>query len=275
MRSKTLLVAVGAFGYGLFVGWAFTADHFEKKIKDKTENDVLRSKINNNEKAVPAVDDDDPDKIWEMDESFPYTPEQVKEYPGIDYRHPYEKDPKEEEAAVVTFASERDGSGEPDVVDEVATARAKANLKNIIEKYTSESTSVEQTVLHADGQSMPYDNTPPFVISRDIFAYDEDEGDNYDKLTVTYYPEHRILLDDGDELVDDVDMTIGWRSLAQFGGESGDPDVVFVRNRRMMTDFEVIREEEPLPLHIKYGMGKEEFQVNKAAGTLRLRDEDL
>jgi hypothetical protein len=73
-----------------------------------------------------------------------------------------------------------------------------------------------------------------------------------------------------------VGNTLGWKNLSQFGGESGDPDTVFIRNQRLETDFEVVRDDEsPLPLHIQYGMGKEEFKVNKAAGTLRLRDEDL
>jgi hypothetical protein len=83
------------------------------------------------------------------------------------------------------------------------------------------------------------------------------------------------LLDDDNDPVDDIAGMIGWRSLSNFGGESGDPDVVFVRNDRLLSDFEVVRDDESeLPLHVKYGMSEEEFKTNKAAGTLKLRRED-
>jgi hypothetical protein len=52
--------------------------------------------------------------------------------------------------------------------------------------------------------------------------------------------------------------------------------VVFIRNEAMLVDYEVIRETENRPpLHVLYGMEQDEFNANKAAGRLRLRDEDM
>lgn len=277
MRTKLILVAVGAFGYGVYVGWAFTADSFGKKMQDKEENtDILRDKLREKEQynfdtgIVPATSIDMDAVAREI-----WTPEQLRRIPGVDYRHPYEKNPNEENEVVVSFISDGHRSDENEEANEVEIEKARENLKGLIDKYTTEPDKVE-TFFHSQGRTLPYDNTPPFVISKEKYAWDEEEGDDYDKITLTYYPSHRILLDDGEELVEDIEMTIGWRSLANFGGESGSADVVFVRNRRMLTDFEVVKDDEsPLPLHIKYGMGRDEFEVNKAAGTLRLRDEDL
>ena len=151
----------------------------------------------------------------------------------------------------------------------------RSNLQAIIDQYTANPQDRDNFVEHSSASLEP-DYQPPFVISQEKFAYDEDEGDEYDKLTLTYYPDDRVLLDEDDEVIDDINYTVGWRNLSQFGTDTTDADVVFIRNRRMRTDFEVVRDaESPLPLHVKYGMGKEEFQVNNAAGTLKLRREDL
>ncbi len=92
---------------------------------------------------------------------------------------------------------------------------------------------------------------------------------------MTYFPAHRTLLDDGQEPIEDVNAYVGWKNLNRFGDESGDSDVVFIRNRALLTDFEVVREEDSdLPLHVKYGMTLPEFEVNKASGILKLRPED-
>jgi len=245
MHKKLILVAVGAFSYGVWVGWAITADRFDKKLKEKMENlDILRNKLREPEKnkAVPetyAIED--PDQ-WDLS------------------------------VEIDRINKENDASTRVEFVETEEATRNR--LQGIINNYVGEVDGIEPPVANM-GRVIQRDPTPPFVISREKYAWDEDEGDNYDKITITYYPEHRILLDDGQELIEDISGTVGWDSLRQFGGESGDPNVVFVRNRQLLTDFEVVMDDEALPLHIKYGMGREEFEVNKAAGTLRLRDEDL
>ena len=262
MSGKIVVAAVGAFGYGVYIGWAVTADSYEKKVEDKAENiNVLRSKLTRTESHI-------------AEKLNPFThpvdgPLEVIQIPNqipLDLDIEEEKPPEEEPA-------EEPVTNENEEVDEVETEIVRGHLQHLIDSYTSNQEEIDAFTHRAHNAiSM----LPPFVISQDKYAFDEDEGDDYDKITVTYYPQYRVILDDGDELMEDVDNIIGWRSLNQFGGESGHPDVVFVRNRRLRTDFEVVKEEdEPLPLHIKYGMGRDEFEVNKAAGVLRLRDEDL
>lgn len=227
------LISIGIFGYGVLVGWAFTADHADQKAKEKedeVENLKLRLDLLRNQIVVLEKQHDDTD----------------------------EEDTDEEEP-----------------VDEAKTEEIRTNLQSLISQYTSEPDNADAFVNVALDNVM--DPTPPFVISKEKYAWDEEEGDQYAKITLTYYPKFRMLLDDDQDLIPDKDIPsmVGWKNLRQFGGESGDPDVVFIRNRRLMTDFEVVKDDEnDIPAHVKYGMGREEFETNKAAGIIKLRPED-
>ena len=75
----------------------------------------------------------------------------------------------------------------------------------------------------------------PYVISSDSFG----TFDGYDTVTLTYYSDG-ILAELDDEIVDDISDTIGLESLNHFG--EFEDDVVFVRNNRLSTDFEVVKD---------------------------------
>lgn len=76
----------------------------------------------------------------------------------------------------------------------------------------------------------------PYVISPDEFG----EGDEYDIISLTYYADG-VLTDDMDELVDDVEGTVGQESLSHFG--EYEDDSVFVRNDKLKTDYEILRDD--------------------------------
>lgn len=78
-----------------------------------------------------------------------------------------------------------------------------------------------------------------FVISRQ--EYDETEG-RHDKVTLYYYVVDDILVGSDEQIVDDVEYVVGNDALTSFGRDSGDRNIVFVRNDRISTDFEVIRD---------------------------------
>lgn len=77
----------------------------------------------------------------------------------------------------------------------------------------------------------------PFEISRNQFGELADEG--FQTINVTYYAEDRVLVDDKDEPIRDVQGTVGTLSPLAFGGASGDPNIRYVRNRRLEVDFEI------------------------------------
>lgn len=76
----------------------------------------------------------------------------------------------------------------------------------------------------------------PRVISPEEFG----EEDDYDQISITYYADH-ILADDNDQILEDVEGTVGFESLTHFG--EYEDDSVHVRNDRLKTDYEILRDE--------------------------------
>ena len=74
----------------------------------------------------------------------------------------------------------------------------------------------------------------PYVISPDEF------GEDYETETLTFYSDGVLVYYISDELVEDVDATIGSDSLSHFG--EYEDDAVYVRNDSLKKDFEILRD---------------------------------
>ncbi len=80
----------------------------------------------------------------------------------------------------------------------------------------------------------------PYGISVDDFM----QGlDTHDTQTVTYYEEDNTLTDERESIIPDIEKSITEYALTRFGKESGDKRIVYVRNEKIQTDFEVIKDE--------------------------------
>ena len=269
MQKKLIATALGAFGFGALVGWAVTSDIRDKQLKN--ERKLYEEMIHYKTEHIWALQDrldriDGGNSFGVMTDTDIVDMNFVIKPPKMTVTATGTVIPKEgTDQEQLDFTSEEVPEGE-------TPEETRTNLQRIIDTYVSDP-DAQDNMLNLVTNEIE-DNSPPFVISQAIYAWDE-EGESYDKISLSYFPRDRVLLDDEEDPIDDVNRTIGWRNLTQFGGESGDPDVVFVRNRSLKTDFEVIKDEESqLPLHVKYGMEKEEFRANKAAGLIRLRQED-
>jgi hypothetical protein len=93
--------------------------------------------------------------------------------------------------------------------------------------YTNYSNGAEYVEREVD------DVIKPYVISPDEFG----EIDGYAEITLTYYADG-YLTDDQDELVEDVDGTVGYKSLEHFGDY--EDDAVHVRNDNLKADYEIL-----------------------------------
>lgn len=89
--------------------------------------------------------------------------------------------------------------------------------------------------------AMERDGDVPYIITFD--EYNDDHAHDYDKITLTYYVEDDVLADDSDVPLDDPDSTVGEEFDSCFGQWSKDPNVVYVRNEDISTDFEIIRKD--------------------------------
>lgn len=81
-----------------------------------------------------------------------------------------------------------------------------------------------------------HDPSQPYVISPEDFG----EYDEYDCISLVYYSDK--ILAEKDEIVEDVENTVGFDSLNHFG--DFEEDAVHVRNDRLKIDYEILRVEE-------------------------------
>lgn len=93
-----------------------------------------------------------------------------------------------------------------------------------------------------DGEDDIRDPDRPYIISVDEFMEHDQEIDGivYDKITITYFDEDHVLIDEREEVIPDIDKVIGDTFMTKFGHKSKDKNVVYVRNERLESDFEVL-----------------------------------
>lgn len=93
-------------------------------------------------------------------------------------------------------------------------------------QYSRASYKVEKKTTGIPGEA-------PYVIAPEEFG----EMDGYSTISITYYAD-RVLADDADHIINDVDDTVGFDSLTHFG--EYEDDSVFVRNDRRKCDYEIL-----------------------------------
>lgn len=69
---------------------------------------------------------------------------------------------------------------------------------------------------------------------------DEETGEAYDLVTLVYYADGVLTYYDNESLVDDIEGLVGTEFKDHFGDY--EEDVVFVRNHRNETDYEIIKD---------------------------------
>ena len=131
--------------------------------------------------------------------------------------------------------SEKD-EPQDDVEDtpEEPTVKEVDSYKEFVNKleYTDYSTNKTTEDKQEKAADIEHEDNP-YVITHEEFG----ELDEYDEISLTYYSD-QILTDELNELVEDVENTVGFESLAHFG--EYEDDSVFVRNDRLKCDYEIL-----------------------------------
>lgn len=83
----------------------------------------------------------------------------------------------------------------------------------------------------------------PYTITPDQFV---SENPFYDKVTLEYFTDGTLSEALSESIVEDIDQVIGLKSLEKFG--EYEEDVVYVRNERRSTDYEVIMQHRPFAI---------------------------
>lgn len=124
-------------------------------------------------------------------------------------------------------------------IDSVTKARSDPNHRLRYREMTSqerkESMSELKTLIKKSGYAEEEDmkKDGPYVIPPEDFG----EFEDYEKISLTYYSDG-VLTDENDEIVDDVEDSVGEDSLNHFG--EYEDDSVFVRNDRKKCDYEIL-----------------------------------
>jgi len=145
---------------------------------------------------------------------------------------------------------------EIDSVKEVFARRDQTNntekaAKNIAESVKAEHVNQKPSIkecaeiLRREGYTRYSDadiNSEDTKMSKPYVIPPEQFGDNegYYQISLTYYAD-QVLADENDEMIEDVEDTIGFESLTHFG--EYEDDSVFVRNDDKKCDYEILMDQ--------------------------------
>lgn len=77
----------------------------------------------------------------------------------------------------------------------------------------------------------------PYIISGDEFR---DEMPHFSKISLAYYTGDEVFVDEQEDVIDDIRYLVG-DAYEYFGCDTENEDVVYVRNYKQSTDFELTR----------------------------------
>lgn len=201
---NSMLKGVLIFVLGAAAGSLATWKLIEKKYKDIAQEEIDSVK----DTFSKMKKNEYPDKL----EDYP----DFEEFDDSDDSDDVEEEPKPEQKI--------DRNNKPDIV-EYAKILSETGYTNYAERQDKkEKKGVE-----------PVEDERPYVISPDEFG----EKDGYENVTLTYYADG-VLTDYFDNVISNVDEVVGFDSLDHFG--EYEDDVVFVRNEKMETDYEILRD---------------------------------
>lgn len=89
------------------------------------------------------------------------------------------------------------------------------------------------------------DSDPPPLLGTRVITVGQfhEEKSDYNKITITYYEADNVLVDDREIPIRDYVKVVGADFRKHYGGEgSDDPNIVHVRNDRLESDFEIVKD---------------------------------
>ena len=142
------------------------------------------------------------------------------------------------------FHAEEPSDGDTESSDDDATSEEE--IQEYVSRNSNKPSVVEYAKILSDhGGYTPYgqeeseeDTAKPTENSSIHVIKPEEFGEaGYDEVSLRWYSDH-ILADDSDEIIEDIEGTVGFDSLTQFGRY--EDDSVFVRDDRLQIDYEIL-----------------------------------
>lgn len=129
-----------------------------------------------------------------------------------------------------------------EVADEVQPVVQEENSDHPIEptqsKILFEGVALNVDAWDLDAERLNRELGKPYVITENEWS---ENTDDYERQVLTYFANDDTLVDEDEAMIDDIDGTVGQDNMQRFGHGCDDPNVVFIRNEKLATDFEVLR----------------------------------
>lgn len=129
-----------------------------------------------------------------------------------------------------------------EVAEEVQAQVQEENSEHPIEPQKSqvlfEGVALNVDAWDIDAERMNSELGRPYVITENEWS---ENSDNNDRQVLTYFASDDTLVDENEAMIDDINGTVGQDNMKRFGHGCDDPNVVFIRNEKLATDFEVLR----------------------------------
>lgn len=151
----------------------------------------------------------------------------------------YEQLAQEEIDSVKEVFSRRESDAAGKTVAQNLTEELKNSTKEKpdIKEYAAELRKNGYTnysdIQPTDKEEEEMSTDKPYVIMPEAFM----EYEEYDHISLTYYADN-VLTDENDEIIEDVEETVGEESLSHFG--EYEDDSVYVRNDARKCDYEIL-----------------------------------
>lgn len=224
---------VGVAG-GTGLGYFLAARKLGKEFDARLEVEVQEAKefYASYNKVTLTGEPLTPQQVMDQRHGVGAAAEAVREYQGMTERSTVEDDEmdetqirKIEDARVHSISIDKEvapGGGE---ITEVVETRQSRNV------FTDPDFDFEEEKKHRTKRK-------PYIITHDEFYANEED---YEQSSLTYYEMDDTLCDEADKPIENTDTIVGDDHLVRFGAGSKDPKIVFVRNERLETDYEIVK----------------------------------
>lgn len=143
----------------------------------------------------------------------------------------YEQIAQEEIDSVIEVYSKKANNNSEEKEDEKTPSLKETQTKMVLDLGYAPDENEEE------GGSEEVKHDKPYIISPDEFAY----SDDYEQISLTYYADGILADDTSDDVVEDIENTVGTDFPNHFG--EYEEDTVYIKNDRLKCAYEINRDD--------------------------------
>jgi len=236
-RSKTFLVtsvSTVSLGFGAAVGYVVAEKRLETKYTKIAEQEIEDAKkfyatlYKNDENADPTL----------LAQAKGYSPALSEEQSDMDLLAEAQEEVKEATKVLEDLHYKLPEPTDYTKVQLVDESTTKVAETQIIERNIFDEAAASGDHFNYGEEMIHRSPDRPYIISHDEFM---ESDQDFEQVSLTYYESDETLVDSADDVVPDIESTVGDDNLSKFGHGSKDENIVYIRNERLEIDFEVAR----------------------------------